>query len=292
MGGKGNIHGFLIDMTYLQAKKSLGQNFLNSPGIAKKIVDISGVTENDTVLEIGPGKGMLTEILLARAKKVVAIEKDSRAMPILQERFAAEIAAGKLELIEGDIMEWDPATYGFGRPAQAKYAIVANIPYYITGEVIRKFLTAGAKPSSMTLMLQKEVADRIVARDGKESLLSISVKVFGTPKYGMTVKAGSFTPAPTIDSAVLHIADISNDFFEPEHAKDGAQSGISISESRFFEIVRAGFAHKRKQLGGNLSQIFEKAAVENALRTAGVSEKARSEDLNLEQWRKVVGMLF
>ena len=273
-------------MTYLQAKKSLGQNFLNSPGIAKKIVDISGITGDETVLEIGPGKGMLTEILLARAKKVVAIEKDARAMPILQERFAAEIAAGKFEVIEGDIMEWDPAAYGFGGPDSKRYAIVANIPYYITGEVIRKFLTADTKPSSMTLMLQKEVADRIVAKDGKESLLSISVKVFGTPKYGMTVKAGSFTPAPTIDSAVLHIADISNNFFDTKN-----ESGAVVTESKFFEIARAGFAHKRKQLVGNLSQIFKREDVEKALAEAGIGEKARPEELTIGQWKKIAEKL-
>lgn len=280
-------------MTYLPAKKSLGQNFLNSPGIAKKIVDISEVSSDDIVLEIGPGKGMLTEILLAKvanageqkmAGKVIAIEKDTRAMPILQERFAAEIAAKKLELIEGDIMEWEPKAHGL---KNEQYAIVANIPYYITGEVIRKFLTNETKPKSMTLMLQKEVADRIVARDGKESLLSISVKVFGTPKYGMTVKAGSFTPAPSIDSAVLHIGNISNAFFERNDAKNLP----TISEQKFFEIVRAGFAHKRKQLGGNLSQIFAKDKVEAALRAAGVSEKSRSEDLNLGQWKKITGTL-
>jgi len=267
-------------MTYLPAKKSLGQNFLNSPGIAKKIVDISGITSDDTVLEIGPGKGMLTEMLLERAKKVVTIEKDSRAMPILQERFAADIAAGKLELIEGDIMEWEPAAALSGSTPQleaGKYAIVANIPYYITGEVIRKFLTHKIKPASMTLMLQKEVADRIVARDGKESLLSISVKVFGTPKYGMTVKAGSFTPAPTIDSAVLHIGNISNDFF-----------GNGISEARFFEIVRAGFAHKRKMLAGNLSQILDRTTVEKAMEAAGIEKNARAEELSLDEWKRLI----
>jgi 16S rRNA (adenine1518-N6/adenine1519-N6)-dimethyltransferase len=242
----------------MQAKKSLGQNFLMHAAIAERIADSAQIAKTDTVLEIGPGTGMLTRPLLARAKKVIAIEADGELFALLQKEFADAITAKKLELIHGDIRELDFAIL------PRKYVVVANIPYYITGEILRSFLEAARQPSSMTLLVQKEVAVRIV-RSKKESLLSLSIKAFGTPSYEFTVPSGAFRPAPKVDSAVLRIRDISRKNFKSR-----------AEEAKFFELIHAGFAHKRKLLAGNL-------------RTAGLPVpdmvgQSRAEDLSLAAW--------
>lgn len=249
------------------AKKALGQNFLMHAQTGERIADAAGITKEDTVLEIGPGTGLLTKALLTRAKKVVAIEKDAELLPVLQETFAAEIASGKLELIEGDVRSFDPATLG------GEYLLVANIPYYITGEILRQFLSAKHKPTSLTLLVQKEVAERI-ARDKKGSVLSISVRAYGEPHYRFTVPRGAFRPAPNVDSAVLSV-ELSGGFASLEE------------EERFFEVVKTGFMHKRKLLAGNLEAIAPKEAVTAALEQAGVPLKARAETLSVTQWREL-----
>src|SRR5690348_6684656 len=154
----------------MRAKKSLGQNFLMHARIAERIADAAAFKEDATVLEIGPGTGMLTRPLLARAKKVIAVEADHELLRGLEETFAKEIGEGKLQLVYGDIRNFDAASI------KGPYALVANIPYYITGEIIRMFLSARHKPSSMTLLVQKEVAERIARQKGKtpkENLLSL-----------------------------------------------------------------------------------------------------------------------
>lgn len=252
----------------MKAKKSLGQNFLMHAQTAERIALASGIGEHDTVLEIGPGTGLLTKPLLARAKRVIAVEADAELVDVLEETFAHEIKEKKLALIASDIRAFDPSSITGG------YALVANIPYYITGEIIRTFLTADHKPSSMTLLVQKEVAERI-ARSAKESLLSISVKVYGTPKYEFTVPRGAFKPAPNVDSAVISIRDIRSPF-DSRHA-----------ETHFFKVVRAGFAHKRKLLASNLTDIAAREAILKAFAAAGIPEKARAEDLSLKTWQSL-----
>lgn len=253
----------------IHAKKSLGQNFLNSKTVARDIVRAGELSSVDTVLEIGPGKGFLTSELLASGANVIAVEKDDRMIPLLQEKFALEIAHGQLTLIHGDILEFDPQTYHL-KPNN--YKLIANIPYYLTGQIIRTFLESKNKPERMILMLQKEVATRIVARDKKESILSIAVKVYGTPKLIKKVPARYFTPAPKVDSAILSIENISNKNF-PNKA----------SEKHFFEVVRSGFAHKRKFLAGNLKNLFGNKALD-VLTNANIPQNARAEDLSLNQW--------
>ncbi len=255
----------------MKAKKSLGQNFLMHRRIAERIADAAGLSKNDTVLEIGPGTGMLTRALLDRAKKVVAVEADGELVSELKETFANELHEGSLTLVHDDIRKFDPSIL-------KTYTLVANIPYYITGEIIRMFLTADSKPSSMTLLVQKEVAER-VARAKKESLLSLSVKVYGTPKYQFAVPRGAFRPAPNVDSAVLTISDIHSAF-------------ASLSEEMtFFEVLRAGFAHKRKLLAGNLGVLAPAEKVASAFREAGIPPKARSEDVSLAGWRTLARTL-
>jgi len=250
----------------MKAKKSLGQNFLMHARTAERIVDAAAIGKSDTVLEIGPGTGMLTAPLLSRAKRVIAVEADAQLAEKLKEKFRAEIADRRLELISGDIRAFDPSSI------KGSYTLVANIPYYLTGEIIRDFLSAKHKPASMTLLVQKEVAERI-ARSKKESILSIAVKAYGAPKYLFTVPRGAFVPAPSVDSAVISISNIQMPFVSKKE------------EGRFFEVLRAGFAHKRKLLAGNLGAVAGKEAVRSAFEKAGVPEKARAEDIALPKWR-------
>lgn len=253
----------------VRAKKSLGQNFLNSKNIAGDIVRAARLTPMDTVLEIGPGKGFLTAELLASGAQVIAVEKDERMIPLLQETFSEAIQQKKLTLIYGDIVELlEKKTL----PLPTQYKLVANIPYYLTGYLLRAFLEATEKPTLMVLMVQKEVATRIVARDKKESILSLSVKAYGEPRLVKKVPARYFTPAPNVDSAILSIENISDNNFVNKK-----------EEERFFEIVKAGFAHKRKILAGNLKELLHDRT-QALLKEAQIKENARAEDVSLKQW--------
>ena len=258
-----------------RAKKSLGQHFLRSTSAIRAIVAAGKVEASDTVLEIGPGEGVLTEALLATKARVVAVEFDHTLIPILRERFTAEITSGQLELIEKDILKFDPENYEL---KASGYKLIANIPYYITGAIFEKFLTEKTPPSRLVVLIQKEVATRIVARDHKESILSISVKAFGTPRITEKVPASAFRPAPKVDSAVLLVEDVSRRNF--------AASGTSktIATEHFFKIVRTGFAHKRKLLMRNLEQISDKESIVRAFAEAGIPANVRAEDLPLEVW--------
>ncbi|MFA5997828.1 MAG: 16S rRNA (adenine(1518)-N(6)/adenine(1519)-N(6))-dimethyltransferase RsmA [Candidatus Paceibacterota bacterium] len=242
----------------MRAKKSLGQNFLMHARIAERIALAAHLAPSTVVFEIGPGTGMLTRELLKLAGKVVALEADYELIEKLRIDFSDEIANGRLELIHGDIRTFNISSLPKG------YALVANIPYYLTGEIFRMFLAAPNQPSSMTLLVQKEVAARI-ARAKKESILSLSVKAYGTPAYEFTVPRGAFCPAPKVDSAVLAVRDISRkDFPSPEE------------EERFFALLHAGFAHKRKFVRKNLADA--------GLPAGTIPEKARAEDLPLSVW--------
>lgn len=263
-------------------KKSLGQHFLRDPRILRKIAGAAELAPEDTVLEVGPGEGALTALLLEQAGKVVAVEKDARLIPILCQKFQHEIAAGKLKVICKDILSFNPSSE---KLTAKSYKLVANLPYYITGNLLRKFLQNDRQPSSMTLLLQKEVARRIVAQqDGRESMLSMSVKAYGQPKYIGTVKAGAFSPPPKVDSAIIAIENISKDFFtaggaplsSPPFQRGRIKEGV---EEDFFSILKKGFAHPRKLLSSNLG------VPPAALRALGIPEKSRAENLALAQWK-------
>lgn len=253
-------------MKIIGAKKSLGQNFLKSQKALDTIIEVAKISKEDVVLEIGPGRGALTQELLNSGAKVIAIEKDDELFSFLQNYFAHQIKSGQLKLIHDDVMEIEVE-----KIVDTNYKIVANIPYNITGQIIRRFLTATKQPSQMVLMVQKEVAERIVARDDKESLLSMSIKVFGKPRYIQTVKAGSFEPRPKVDSAIISIENISRQKFE----------ATKVSEQKFFEILRAGFAHKRKKLASNIKKLIPTDSLLPELRDK------RAEDLQLEDWLSI-----
>lgn len=250
----------------MKPKKALGQNFLLHAQTAERIANASGISKDDTVLEIGPGTGKLTRALLLRAKRVIAIEADAELIPTLTETFKKEIAEGALTLIRGDVRTFDPASL------QKSYHLVANIPYYITGEIIRQFLTTPRQPQSITVLVQKEVAERI-ARAKKESLLSLSVKAYGTPKYQFTVPRGAFFPAPSVDSAVLSIQNLSKKAFTDEK-----------EEVHFFSVLHAGFAHKRKLLARNLESVASEEKIIAVFEEIGIPKKARAEDLSVSTW--------
>jgi 16S rRNA (adenine1518-N6/adenine1519-N6)-dimethyltransferase len=242
------------------------------------------------VLEVGPGKGVLTEKLLEKAKKVIAVEKDDRLIPFLQEKFAVEISAGKLQIVHDDILNFDmksnltpalPLTNGRVK----SYKIIANIPYYITGQFLRKFLEeTDNQPERIVVMVQKEIAQRIIANnptkagEKKESLLSVSVKAFGIPKMIMKVDKENFSPAPKVDSAILLISGISKTFFTDNQ----------ITEKDFFATIHAGFAHKRKILASNLKSVFPSINWAERIERAGLTAKVRAEDLSLENWAKII----
>jgi 16S rRNA (adenine1518-N6/adenine1519-N6)-dimethyltransferase len=260
------------------AKKSLGQNFLTSTHLLKEIVTIGKVSPDESVLEIGPGKGALTKELLAAGALVTAVEKDDNLFTFLKEEYAHEISLGRLTLIHGDILELlEELTTG-----DKNYKLIANIPYNITGKIISGFLSAKNKPTLMLVMIQKEVAERIARNEKKESILSLSVKVYGTPRFAKKISRGMFSPPPNVDSALMLIENISRAFFEKH----------SIEEENFFLVVKAAFAHKRKKLISNIKESFPKTKWENVFENLALSENVRSEDLTADDFGRLTKNLI
>jgi len=254
----------------------LGQHYLSGLWAAHKLAEAVDVKPGETILEIGPGRGALTRELLATGGSVLAIEKDEVLARALSDPFATEIGSGTLRVVTADIRDFSPSRYGL---AAGKYVIAANIPYYITGEIIRQFLETDTQPRATALLIQKEVADRIMGKatgnrqQAKESILSLSVKAYGVPKIVAKVSRGNFSPPPSVDSAILLIGDISKKFF------------TDLDEKIFFKVVRAGFASKRKFLANNLAVAFGKEAVLRALEACGLDVGVRAEDVPLEKWK-------
>lgn len=246
----------------MKPKKHLGQNFLTSIPARMEIVKAGEVLPTDTILEIGPGRGFLTTALLETGAKVTALEKDADLIPLLTEQFEA---FPNFSLIEGDALTYDPEVPG--------YKLIANIPYYITGAILERYLSHTNQPATMVVLVQKEVAERVCAREGKESILSLSVKAYGEPKLVYKVSRGSFNPAPTVDSAVLQIKNISRNNFKNQY-----------HEQIFFKTVKQGFAHKRKLLLSNLKEVFPSVNLPEIFEALGLQPKVRAEDVTLPSW--------
>ncbi len=290
-----------------QAKKSLGQNFLHSKNALNKIIDCSNLTAGDFVIEIGPGKGALTEAILKSGAQVVCIEKDARLIELLNEKFENEISSGQLKIILGDaltmevikkrkvflVVDKDFTETGLRGDANIEkniveinkdYKIIANIPYYITGALLRIFYEQVVKPTSVTVLVQKEVADRIVARENKESLLSLSIKFYGEPKKIMNVSKQSFKPAPKVDSAILYIKT---------HSADSSKVYDLNTQGKFFDAVHRGFAHKRKVLRKNLIDSGLPAEiVDEAFAELKIAPLSRAEDINFLTWIHLTDKLY
>lgn len=254
----------------LYTKHSLGQNFLVDQEVLEKIVESADLAEDDIVIEVGPGLGVLTEKLLEKAKKVVAIELDDKLAPLLKERLQTD----KLELIHEDILKVNltEITADF-----SAYKVVANIPYYITSKILQLLLTMEKKPSTIILLVQKEVAERICARPGEMSILSISIQAYGKPEIIEIVSKNSFFPAPAVDSAILKITT-----FDKPVIGD-------CSEKDFFRIVKIGFAGRRKTLINNLSSglHIDKKNAGAIISSIGLSDNVRAQELNIEEWARL-----
>lgn len=251
-----------------RAKKSLGQNFLKSEHALNTMVRLAQEAGNKHVLEIGPGKGALTCKLIEAGFVVSAVELDERMVEYLNEKCADAIAQKQLNLIHGDIRSIDPQQLF----SDGNYSLVANIPYYLTNMIIRSFLTAEKKPSTMILLIQKEVAKRIVASDGKESLLSLSVKFFGIPRFIEKVPRRFFSPVPKVDSAIIAIEGI------------GKVPRTKEEEEAFFTLIHHAFSQKRKQAMKLLRPHYEEGLLKNAFHKCNVAYDARAEDISLPKW--------
>lgn len=255
----------------IKPKKSLGQNFLVEPAGLRKVIEAAGVQKDDQVLEIGAGLGSLTVLLAQSARLVVAVEIDRELIPPLQKALEKY---PNVHVVHGDILRQNPDSLGL----EARYLVVANIPYYISSAILRHLLTAKQKPTRMILTVQKEVAERVCATQGKHSLLSLSVQVFGDPRLAGIIPAGSFLPAPEVDSAVL-VIDLFPQPAIPEEDLD-----------RFFSLAKAGFSQKRKTLRNSLSggMRISTQEAETLLGNAGLDPMLRAEALSLEAWGKLV----
>ena len=257
----------------LRPKKKLGQNFLRDPAILNKIVDIAEVSENDTVLEIGPGLGSLTRHLAVSAKDVVAVEIDRNILPALR---ASLSGYANVKIIEGDMLKVAPAKI-IDAP---EYLVVANIPYYITSALLRHLLENQPRPSRMILTIQKEVAKRICTPEGKKmSLLALSIQVYGKPEIAANIPAGAFYPPPKVDSAIIRI----NLYPQPRIPAPLLDD--------FFRLAKAGFSQKRKTLRNALAGGLRIATTEseNLLHAAGIDPRRRAETLTLDEWGELVG---
>lgn len=254
-------------------KKSLGQNFLRSKKALNDIITVSAIAPEDTVIEIGPGEGVLTkEIVLRKPKKIVCIEKDDRLIPVLNNQFKAEIQAGTMELVHADVIDlFTNSSF----QTESPYKIIANIPYYITGLIIRHVFELKTLPVQVVLLVQKEVADRLVDTH-KNNLLRASVTLYGDVKRVSVVPKGAFVPAPNVDSAIISITHIQ----KPETRE---------LEDMFFTVVKKAFAHKRKKVLGNLQDVcsLDKTSWVTIFSNLGIPIDARPEDISTEQYIKI-----
>jgi 16S rRNA (adenine1518-N6/adenine1519-N6)-dimethyltransferase len=260
----------MLTQAGFRPRKSLGQNFLVDEDALRRVAAAAEVGSGDTVLEIGAGPGSLTRHLAALARRVVAVEIDPLLISILKTALAG---FSNVSIVPGDILAL-PIEALVENGAQGSYKVAANIPYYITSAIVRRLMESNLPPSLMVLTVQKEVADRICARPGKMSLLSLSVQYFGEPVIVGGIPAEAFYPVPKVDSAIIKV-DLR-----------GAAARTGEEARRMFRIARAGFSQKRKMLRNTLSAGLglPSSEVEFSLMRAGVDPKRRAETLSVAEW--------
>lgn len=252
----------------ISPKKSLGQNFLIDPQILSRISSAADLDPEDEILEIGPGLGSLTKQLAPHVKRVVAVELDERFTPILKDQLAG---FDNVELVHADILELDLAEY-----FDANYKVVANVPYYITGAILRHILSSNRKPSMMVLTVQEEVAERMAARPGQMSILSTTVQMYAQVEVLFSIKSGAFWPRPDVNSAVVLLSLYENTLVEPE------------DEKAFLRLVKLGFSQKRKQLQKNLRALgYSRKELISMLAQVGIDGRRRAETLSIGEWLDV-----
>jgi len=269
---------YLIKKTGLKPDKFLGQNFCVDASVIQKMIEASGINNQDTVLEVGPGFGFLTQELLKVAKQVMAVEMDIKLAALLKKM---EAVNRNLTVINDDILKIQnpKPELGDGRAVAypKSYKIVANLPYSITSAFLRRFLTSEHKPESMTLLVQKEVAERICAKPKNMSLLAVSVQLYGQPEIVKIISKKSFWPEPKVDSAIIKISDIHHFPYR------------EITEKFFWQIVKSGFSSKRKQLKNNLANGLHLPSnvISDILTRTQINPLARAQELSLEEWRQL-----
>ena len=242
-----------------QPKKSLGQHFLTNVDILDRIVKAAEITANDTVVEVGPGRGSLTNLLIKTGAKIITVEKDTELALALREKYASQ---KNIEIIEEDILKFEPTSFTLSALC---FTLIGNIPYYLTSHLLRIVLTQWPAPKTIVFMIQKEVAQRIVARPPNMNMLALLVQLYGTPKIISIVKRGSFTPAPKVDSAILAI------------------SKIKSQKSKVLEIAARGFAHPRKMIGSNLPK--------DLLIQARIDPARRPGTLTVDEWKRICDII-
>lgn len=255
----------------VRPQQAAGQNFLLDENVTAAMVDVSGIGKDDTVLEIGPGLGILTEAILSTGAHVIAVELDRRLCVYLQKKFHER---KNFQLIENDIFRVRLDQHF----EDQQYALVANLPYSSTSLILRNFLSLSPRPRSLTVMIQRDVARRITAQPGNMSVLSLMVQHYSRPSIVFDVPPASFYPMPKVTSSVLYC-----DKLQP----------LGPDDERYFRIIRAGFSSKRKKLTNSLSgslKISQKT-IENALHSLNRPETARAQELNEEDWLKLAQLL-
>jgi 16S rRNA (adenine1518-N6/adenine1519-N6)-dimethyltransferase len=261
-------------------KKSLGQNFLQDQNIINKIVASANLNKNHTVLEIGPGMGALTLLLAYHSKKVFAVEKDTRLAKELANT-VKRLKVNNVEIIEADILKelQGDKVKALNKKLGRHFRVVANIPYYITAPLIRALLELTPPPDEITLMVQKEVAQRISEVPPNMSLLSVSVQYYANPKILFYVSKNCFWPIPQVDSAIITLSPYR------EHSPNAL---------KFFKIAKAGFAYPRKQLLNNLSVglKLDKDKIKAAFEEAGLNYSQRAETLTIGDWERLTETIF
>lgn len=256
----------------IRPNKSLGQHFLHDESVVADMLGAAKVSQQDTVLEVGPGIGVLTSALVQRAGHVICYELDDQLAQLVRDQ-----GADNLEVVAGDALKLPLPPRGSALP----YKVVANIPYSITGALIRRLITSLPAPQSITLLVQKEVAERMVASPGQMSLLSVAVQLHGEPRIVRTVPPESFWPAPKVDSAVVHVDLV-----------DGLT--LDVDEKQFMRLVKFGFAQKRKQLKNTLAAGLhvEPARIEQVLAEVGIATTARAQELSLNEWQRLQNVVM
>ena len=251
----------------MKAKKSFGQNWLRDNYVLDKIVESAQIDSSDSVLEVGPGLGTLTQKLIEMDCNVIAVEADKDLIPNLQRIFQNQ---PNFKLINQDILKFDFNEIPKG------YKVVANIPYYLTSNLIRNLLESKNAPSMMVLLVQKEVAERILARPGQMSVLTFSVQYYAKPEYIMDVKKELFEPIPKVDSAVIRLHLHQEPLFEADHQK-------------LFRLVKAGFGEKRKMLRNSISGGLgiTSSDTEKLLEKAEIKPTARAQELSMNDWHRL-----
>ena len=257
-----------------EAKKKYGQNFLEDSELSEKIIEISGVSKDIEVIEIGPGLGFLTEKLIEKSKYLTAFEIDDDLIPVLKKKFQGR---DNFSLIHEDFMTTDLGTFLEGKK---NIKVVANIPYYITSPIINKLIEYRKNISEIYLMVQKEVAERIASEAGSKnmSLLTHAVQFYADAEYLFTVPKEKFTPVPKVDSAFLKIKMFDDERYEKQ-----------ISEGEYFKYLKTAFSNKRKSIANNLSgEGYSKEVTGDILEELGKTRLARTEEFSVQEFINLI----